>query len=74
MTKDYFSRTNQWRLSGELPGLKRTGESLARVAASHKRQNAITSNAGLNSTAKQDAYRTRADKNLRKFSWEQTGD
>lgn len=74
MTKDYFNRTNQWRLSGELPGLKRTGEGSARVTATQNRQNLIAGKAGLNSTAKQVAYRTRADKNLRKFSWEQTGD
>jgi hypothetical protein len=74
MTWAYFNRTNQWRLSGELPGCKHSGERLAKSVAAQKRQNAITSKAGLNSTAKQDAYRTRADKNLRKFSWEQTGD
>ena len=74
MTKTFWAdtaRTNQWRLSGELPGSKRTGEMLAKMAAAQKKKDNSTGRDGLNSTAQQVAYRTRADQNLRKFSWEQ---
>jgi hypothetical protein len=65
------ARPNIWRQSGEIPGPTNNLGVVAAYRSNDARQHRKAKKLGFEPSEKQIAYAKRADRRLRKFSWEE---